>query len=162
MFENFRGNYTQITPKSTFYCFLLRNFPKIYKKSAQKFFAAPSAPKVWRNTPIFSARLWKNHPPPFEGSPPKISLFSTCLYKSFMFMYPRTDVHVGFSPKYMYLTHEIWNFHLRNVSYNAFHYFGDYFLSKLAHFGFKNSFFAMNHRFVHAAFSMFMYPRYMG
>merc|ERR1711954_262844 len=74
-FRNFRDVSTHNTPKITFYCIFINKFPKNFEKSAQKFFAAPSAPKVWRNTPIFSARLWKNHPPPFEGSPPpKISL----------------------------------------------------------------------------------------
>ena len=39
--------------KPLFIAFLLTNFPKIHKKSAQKFLAAPSAPKTCRNTPIF-------------------------------------------------------------------------------------------------------------
>ena len=68
--------------KSLFIAFLLTNFPKISKISAQKFFAAPSAPKMWRNTPIFSAQVWKIPPPPLRGHPPpKISLVYTSYHE---------------------------------------------------------------------------------
>ena len=70
-FENFRDTSTQITPKITFYCIFVNKFHKNFEKSAKNFFAAHSAPKMWRNAPIFSARVWKIHPSPFEGSPPK-------------------------------------------------------------------------------------------
>ena len=52
-FGNFRDTSTQITPKSTFYCFFIKKFPQNLQKSAQKFFAAPSAPKTCRNISIF-------------------------------------------------------------------------------------------------------------
>ena len=74
-FENFRDTSTQITPKITFYCIFINKFPKNFEKSAQKFFAAPSAPKTCRNTPIFSARVWRNNPPPLRGHPPKKNLW---------------------------------------------------------------------------------------
>merc|ERR1711873_273899 len=54
-FRNFRDVSTYNTPKITFYFIFINKFPKNFEKSAQKFFAAPSAPKTSRNTPIFRA-----------------------------------------------------------------------------------------------------------
>ena len=80
LFAQYRGffeifkMYLRTTPqKITLYWILINKFPKNFEKSAQKFFAPPPAPKTCRNTPIFSARVWRNNPP-FEGSPPQISL----------------------------------------------------------------------------------------
>ena len=84
-FRNFRDVSTHNTPKITFYCIFINKFPKNFEKSAQKFFAAPSAPKVWRNTPIFSARVWKIHPPPLGGHPPQKYLCSLTLFRASLF-----------------------------------------------------------------------------
>ena len=63
-FENFRDTSTQITPKITFYCISINKFHKNFEKSAQKIFAAPSAPKTCRNISIF-------YPLSIDGNPPR-------------------------------------------------------------------------------------------
>ena len=94
--RNFRDVSTHNTPKITFYCIFINKFPKNFEKSAQKFFAAPSAPKVWKNTPIFSARLWKIHPPPLRGHPPKkTSLICICPWRPGKKLFPGAkDIYV--------------------------------------------------------------------
>ena len=70
-FSKFSWRIYQQRPKNHFYCIFINKFPKNFEKSAQKFFAAPSAPKTCRNTPIFSALVCRNTPPPLRGHPPK-------------------------------------------------------------------------------------------
>ena len=74
-FGNFRDTSTQITPKSTFYCFFIKKFPQNLQKKGSKFFAAPSAPKTCKNNPIFSPQVRRWNPPPKRAHlPPKVTL----------------------------------------------------------------------------------------
>ena len=80
-FRNFRDVSTYNTPKITFYCIFINKFPKNFEKSAQKFFAAPSAPRKTHfrrlrrrkcgEIPQFFRPDREKSPPPFEGSPPQ-------------------------------------------------------------------------------------------
>ena len=88
-FRNFRDVSTYNTPKITFYCIFINKFPKNFEKSAQKFFAAPSAPrkthfrrlrrrKCGEIPQFFRPDCGKIAPPPLRGHlPPKISLIDT-------------------------------------------------------------------------------------
>ena len=77
-FRNFRDVSTYNTPKITFYCIFINKFPKNFEKSAQKFFAAPSAPRKTRFrrrkrveiSPFFHPWSVDGTPPPFWGDPP--------------------------------------------------------------------------------------------
>ena len=70
IFRKFSRYFYTITPKITFYCIFINKFHKNFEKSAQKFFAAPSAPKTCRNISIFYP--WsEDGTTPLEGSPPK-------------------------------------------------------------------------------------------
>ena len=66
IFRNFRDISTMTNPKSLFIAFLLTNFHIISKKSAQKFFTAPSAPRKKTFFPISPQQM----DPPGELSPP--------------------------------------------------------------------------------------------
>merc|ERR1711989_19117 len=48
IFRKFSRYFYTITPKITFYCIFINKFHKNFEKSAQKFFAAPSAPRKTR------------------------------------------------------------------------------------------------------------------
>ena len=63
IFRKFSRYFYTITPKITFYCIFINKFHKNFEKSAQKFFAAPSAPKTCRNISIFSPLVCRWTPP---------------------------------------------------------------------------------------------------
>ena len=69
IFRKFSRYFYTITPKITFYCIFINKFHKNFEKSAQKFFAAPSAPKTCRNISIFSPLVCRWNPPPLRGDP---------------------------------------------------------------------------------------------
>ena len=72
VFRNFRDASTKTTPKITFYCIFINKFPKYFKKRAQNFFAAPSAPQ---NPPFFQFVAPGRWNPTLEGwPPPKVTL----------------------------------------------------------------------------------------
>ena len=62
-FRNFRDVSANNTPKITFCCIIINKFPKNFQKSAQKFFAAATAPRK----PPFSNFLL---PTPWRWDPP--------------------------------------------------------------------------------------------
>ena len=74
IFRKFSRYFYTITPKITFYCIFINKFHKNFEKSAQKFFAAPSAPKTCRNISIFSPLVCRWNPPRGATPHPKISL----------------------------------------------------------------------------------------
>ena len=87
IFRKFSRYFYTITPKITFYCIFINKFHKNFEKSAQKFFAAPSAPRKTRFRRLRRRKRVEISPffhpwsvdgtPPLEGSPPPPNLPDT-------------------------------------------------------------------------------------